>query len=98
MIDPFFASVIDGDLYKLAPNTAILNAAIKIRRAGLEHLIKSPGPAEIDAMSMAGEVISVERAILNASPLQTLMSMARGQSDNRQSLLEEATMEATQCQ
>lgn len=48
----------------------LLDAALLVRRAGLEHLVTEAEPREVLAMVQAGEILAHERASLAAKAIQ----------------------------
>lgn len=59
-------ALVDVEAFKASASQALLDAALRVRRAGLEHLVTEAAPAEVDALALAGEVLAAERAWLAA--------------------------------
>lgn len=65
--------LIDDCLFKEDPIAALLDAALQIRRAGLEHLVTraEATPSAIAALMKAGQIVEAERAVFVARALQS---------------------------
>lgn len=69
-------ALVDVETFKASPSQALLDAALRVRRAGLEHLVTEAAPAEVDALALAGEVLAAERAVLSALAFRDVEGVA----------------------
>lgn len=53
--------LVRADLFAANPAAALLDAALLVRRAGLEHLVQGPTRVEVEALARAGELVTQER-------------------------------------
>lgn len=56
--------LVDRELFSKNPTLALYDAALLLRRAGLEHLVTDATRAEVEALAAAGEQIKSELAVL----------------------------------
>lgn len=80
----------DESAFRKDPHKALLDAALLVRRAGLEHLVTEAEPAEVLAMATAGERIAQERAALLFADPASALEPIDGGAAKREALLEEA--------
>jgi hypothetical protein len=62
--------LVDEVGFREKPAHALLEAALLVRRAGLEHLVLGPTRAEVLALAQAGEAIAKERVALLLAALE----------------------------
>jgi hypothetical protein len=53
--------LVDESAFRENAERALLNAALLVRRSGLEHLVTEASHAEVLAMAQAGEILAKER-------------------------------------
>lgn len=63
-------AIVDEDEFRQAPERAMLAAAVRVRRAGLEHLVTGQvTPLMLASMEIAGEQLRAEQALLLAEAI-----------------------------
>jgi hypothetical protein len=53
--------LVDADRLKKDPAAELLDAALVVKRAGLEHLVTEATGVEVHALAKAGEILAKER-------------------------------------
>lgn len=83
---------VDPEAFKADPKAALLDAALLVRRAGLEHLVGTATLLEVQALALAGEHLQKEQLVdltrALADPLAAISDVDGGKT--RQEALADA--------
>lgn len=83
--------LVDEKLFAEKKEAALLEAALRVQRAGLAHLVGGDDLTEIevDAMAVAAETVAVERVLLSRLSRDELVARFDGGEASRKTFLRE---------
>lgn len=86
--------LVSEELWREDPACALLDAAVFLRRAGLEHLVCDPSRSEVLALAHAGEVLQDELVRKLRDPAKGVVERSDGGQIHRTEVLREALAES----